>query len=100
MEDFGEGLWAAVADALHDVLVALKENDADLARAVGPGLRVIFPGVPRDHPAMSAMILNIAANIMGLANAATPSLSMVFAQVGLPIEGIGLEWGRESMTPF
>jgi spore maturation protein SpmB len=35
-------------------------------------MRKLFPGVPADHPAMSAMILNIASNMMGLANAATP----------------------------
>jgi len=43
-----------------------------IARAVGPLMRKIFPGVPADHPAMSAMILNIASNMLGLANAATP----------------------------
>ena len=35
-------------------------------------MRRLFPGVPADHPAMSAMILNIASNMLGLANAATP----------------------------
>jgi spore maturation protein SpmA len=43
-----------------------------LARAVGPVLRFLFPSVPRDHPAMSAIILNISANALGLGNAATP----------------------------
>jgi len=43
-----------------------------IARAVGPALRYIFPGVPKDHPAMSAMIMNIASNMLGLGNAATP----------------------------
>ena len=43
-----------------------------LARLVGPVMRRLFPGVPVDSPAMSAMILNIAANMLGLANAATP----------------------------
>jgi spore maturation protein SpmA len=43
-----------------------------IARAVGPLMRKLFPGVPADHPAMSAMILNIASNMLGLANAATP----------------------------
>jgi spore maturation protein SpmA len=43
-----------------------------LARALGPLMRRLFPGVPADHPAMSAMILNIASNMAGLANAATP----------------------------
>jgi spore maturation protein A len=32
----------------------------------------LFPDVPPDHPAMGAMIMNISANILGLANAATP----------------------------
>jgi spore maturation protein SpmA len=43
-----------------------------LARAVGPVLRRLFPTVPADHPAMSAMLLNICANMLGLGNAATP----------------------------
>jgi len=32
----------------------------------------LFPDVPADHPAMGAMIMNIAANMLGLGNAATP----------------------------
>lgn len=43
-----------------------------LARAVAPVMRRLFPGVPPDHPAMSAMVLNIASNMLGLGNAATP----------------------------
>ncbi len=43
-----------------------------LARWVRPLMTRLFPDVPPDHPAMSAMILNIAANMLGLANAATP----------------------------
>jgi spore maturation protein SpmA len=43
-----------------------------IARVVGPVMRLLFPGVPANHPAMSAMILNMAANMLGLANAATP----------------------------
>lgn len=43
-----------------------------LARLLGPLLQRLFPGVPVHSPAMSAMILNIAANMLGLANAATP----------------------------
>jgi spore maturation protein A len=34
--------------------------------------RRIFPDVPPDHPAVGAMIMNIAANMLGLSNAATP----------------------------
>lgn len=43
-----------------------------VARVVGPPLRLLFPSVPVHHPAMSAMILNISANLFGLGNAATP----------------------------
>ncbi len=43
-----------------------------LARKLRPLMTWLFPDVPPDHPAMSAMIMNIAANMLGLANAATP----------------------------
>jgi len=43
-----------------------------VARTVAPIMRRLFPSVPEDHPAMSAMILNISSNMLGLANAATP----------------------------
>ena len=43
-----------------------------LARAARPVFRPLFPGVPEGHPALSAMLLNIAANMLGLGNAATP----------------------------
>ena len=43
-----------------------------LARALRPILRWLFPEVPADHPAMGSMVMNIAANMLGLGNAATP----------------------------
>lgn len=43
-----------------------------VVRGLRPILRRLFPDVPPDHPAMAAMIMNFAANIMGLGNAATP----------------------------
>jgi spore maturation protein SpmA len=43
-----------------------------LARGLRPLLRRLFPEVPEDHPAMGAMVLNMAANMLGLSNAATP----------------------------
>jgi len=43
-----------------------------LARALAPVMRRLFPDVPADHPAMGSMLLNIAANWLGLSNAATP----------------------------
>ncbi|MGZ5021646.1 MAG: nucleoside recognition domain-containing protein [Chthoniobacterales bacterium] len=43
-----------------------------IARALSPIMRRLFPDVPRDHPAMGSMLMNIAANMLGLGNAATP----------------------------
>ncbi len=43
-----------------------------LARAVHPVLKLLFPEVPKDHPALPAIAMNIAANAVGLDNAATP----------------------------
>ena len=43
-----------------------------LARALRPLLRHLFPDVPAEHPAMGSMLMNIAANMLGLGNAATP----------------------------
>jgi spore maturation protein SpmA len=43
-----------------------------IARALAPLLRRLFPEIPPDHPAMGAMIMNMASNILGLGNAATP----------------------------
>lgn len=43
-----------------------------LARGLRPVMRLIFPDVPAEHPAMGSMLMNIAANLLGLGNAATP----------------------------
>jgi spore maturation protein A len=43
-----------------------------ISALLGPVLRVIFPSVPRRHPAMGAIVMTISANMMGLGNAVTP----------------------------
>ena len=43
-----------------------------LALWVRPVMTRLFPDVPTNHPAMGAMVMNISANMLGLANAATP----------------------------
>ncbi|PAW84518.1 MAG: nucleoside recognition protein, partial [Opitutia bacterium Tous-C10FEB] len=43
-----------------------------LAAALRPLMSRLFPDVPADHPAMGSMVMNMAANMLGLANAATP----------------------------
>ena len=45
---------------------------AILGRALRPVLRWLFPEVPADHPANGAIVMSIAANMLGLNNAATP----------------------------
>ena len=43
-----------------------------IARALRPITIRLFPNVPEDHPAIGSIVLNMAANILGLGNAATP----------------------------
>lgn len=43
-----------------------------VARLLRPIMTRLFPDVPAEHPAMGSMIMNMAANMLGLANAATP----------------------------
>lgn len=45
---------------------------AFIARGMRPLLVRVFPDVPADHPAMGAIVMNMAANLLGLGNAATP----------------------------
>jgi spore maturation protein SpmA len=60
-------LWLGLLGVLREAgMVSL------FARALRPVMKRLFPGVPAEHPAMGSMIMNIAANILGLGNAATP----------------------------
>lgn len=43
-----------------------------IAKLLEPIMKRLFPEIPPDHPAIGAMIMNIAANMLGLNNAATP----------------------------
>lgn len=43
-----------------------------LAKVARPFFTRLFPEVPRDHPAHGSIIMNFAANMLGLDNAATP----------------------------
>ncbi|MCB9260427.1 MAG: spore maturation protein [Ignavibacteriales bacterium] len=60
-------LWLGVMKVAEDAgLIQI------IAKAVKPITKFLFPEVPQDHPAMGAMIMNMAANMLGLGNAATP----------------------------
>ena len=78
--DFAETA-ATVALSLIGVLVLFLgltriAEDAGIVKAlvrlVRPLLRPLFPDVPPDHPALGMIALNMAANVFGLGNAATP----------------------------
>ncbi|MAG29316.1 MAG: spore maturation protein [Deltaproteobacteria bacterium] len=43
-----------------------------VARLLTPVTQRLFPQIPPDHPALGAMIMNIASNVLGMGNAATP----------------------------
>ncbi|MBM7854671.1 spore maturation protein A [Desulfohalotomaculum tongense] len=43
-----------------------------LARLVQPVTAFLFPSIPRNHPALGAIVMNLSANVLGLSNAATP----------------------------
>ena len=87
----GKRLNGAVLDAAKtsvDICIALigimalwlgllnVAKDAGLidafARLMRPLMRWLFPEVPDGHPAQGAMLMNFAANMLGLDNAATP----------------------------
>ncbi len=43
-----------------------------MSRLISPFFRRLFPGLPKDSPAHGAIMMNLAANMLGLDNAATP----------------------------
>jgi len=44
-----------------------------LARMLSPVFTKLFPDIPKNHPAMGSIFMNIASNMLGLDNAATPT---------------------------
>lgn len=43
-----------------------------LGALLRPVIQLLFPSIPKDHPALGYIISNMSANILGLGNAATP----------------------------
>jgi spore maturation protein SpmA len=60
-------LWLGLVGVLREAGLLRS-----VARVLKPVMSRLFPEVPPEHPAMGAMIMNIAANVLGLGNAATP----------------------------
>ncbi len=61
--------------ALWSGMLAIFENSGAIraaTRVLSPVLSRLFPGVAAGHPAREAIAMNVAANMLGLGNAATP----------------------------
>ncbi|MCH8567961.1 MAG: hypothetical protein LAT67_06845 [Balneolales bacterium] len=60
-------LWLGLMKIAEESKLIFK-----LVKVVNPVLGFLFPNVPKDHPALGAISLNLSANMLGLGNAATP----------------------------
>ncbi|MFQ5649506.1 MAG: nucleoside recognition domain-containing protein [bacterium] len=71
--DIAFGLIGIMALWLGVMKIAEESGmDKILARLIKPLSKRLFPDVPPDHPAIASILLNLSANWLGLANAATP----------------------------
>jgi len=67
------GLWGIMALWLGVMRLAERAGLVQrIAYGLQPLMQRLFPEVPPDHPAMGSMLMNMAANMLGLGNAATP----------------------------
>jgi len=67
------GLWGIMALWLGVMRLAERAGLVQrIAYRLRPLMQRLFPEVPPDHPAMGSMLMNMAANMLGLGNAATP----------------------------
>ena len=60
-------LWLGLVRVLHEAGLMRA-----LARLLEPVFARLLPEVPRAHPALAMVVLNMASNVLGLGNAATP----------------------------
>lgn len=60
-------LWLGIMKIAEEAGLVKK-----LSIALKPILVKLFPDVPPDHPAMGSIVMNVAANVFGLGDAATP----------------------------
>lgn len=67
------GLVGAMMLWMGMMKIAEKSGLMDaLARAFRPAIGLLFPELPKGHPAAGAILMNVAANLLGVGNAATP----------------------------
>ncbi len=60
-------LWTGLMDVAEKTGIIRT-----ISRVVRPVLKFLFPGIPKNHPALGAIVMNLVANFLGLGNAATP----------------------------
>ncbi|EST56105.1 spore maturation protein [Brevibacillus panacihumi W25] len=67
------GLLSVLAFWMGIMRIAEKTGLMELvARALSPVISLLFPDIPKGHPAMGYIMSNMSANLLGLGNAATP----------------------------
>ncbi|MGG3494046.1 nucleoside recognition domain-containing protein, partial [Brevibacillus choshinensis] len=67
------GLLSILAFWMGLMRIAEKSGLLELlARALSPIIQLLFPDVPKGHPAIGYILSNMSANLLGLGNAATP----------------------------
>ncbi len=67
------GLIGVIALWLGMLRIADKSGIINgIVRLAQPVLGPLFPEIPKDHPALGLIVLNLSANVLGLGNAATP----------------------------
>ncbi|CAM3236009.1 MULTISPECIES: nucleoside recognition domain-containing protein [Brevibacillus] len=67
------GLLSVLAFWMGIMRIAEKAGLMELvARALSPVISLLFPDIPKGHPAMAYILSNMSANLLGLGNAATP----------------------------
>lgn len=67
------GLLSVLAFWMGVMKVAERSGLLELlARALSPLIRLLFPDIPKGHPAIGYILSNMSANLLGLGNAATP----------------------------
>jgi spore maturation protein A len=67
------GLIGVVSFWLGIARVAEKSGLIDtISRIIAPFFRWLFPSIPKGHPALGCILMNLSANILGFGNAATP----------------------------
>ncbi|MED1950814.1 spore maturation protein [Brevibacillus nitrificans] len=67
------GLLSILAFWMGLMRIAEKSGLLELlARALSPLIQLLFPDVPKGHPAIGYILSNMSANLLGLGNAATP----------------------------